>query len=43
MDILQVVGLLRSKNIQIELHWVPAHSGVDGNEKADKAVNGMEA
>ena len=25
MDILQVIGLLRSKNIQIELHWVPAH------------------
>ena len=38
MDILQVIGLLRSKNIQIELHWVPAHSGVDGNKKADKAA-----
>ena len=25
MDILQVIGLLRSKDIQIELHWVPAH------------------
>ncbi len=38
MDILQVIRLLRSKNIQIELHWVPAHSGVDGNEKGDKAA-----
>ena len=35
-DIVQIVELLRSKNIQIELHWVPAHSELDGNEKADK-------
>ena len=38
MDIVQTVELLRSKNIQIELHWVPAHSELDGNEKADKAA-----
>ncbi len=38
MNFSQVIGLLISKNIQIELHWVPAHSGVDGNEKADKAA-----
>lgn len=38
MDIVQTVELLRSKNIQIELHWVPAHSGLNGNERADKAA-----
>lgn len=38
MDILQVIELLRSKDVEIELHWVPAHSGIAGNEKADKAA-----
>ena len=35
MDILQVIELLRSKDVEIELH---AHSGIAGNEKADKAA-----
>lgn len=40
IDILQVIGLLRSKNIQIELHRVPAHPEiqVDGKEEADNAI-----
>lgn len=37
-DIVQTVELLRSKDIQIELHLVPAHSGLDRNKKADKAA-----
>lgn len=37
-DIVQTVELLKVKDIQIELDWVPAHSGLDGNEKAEKAA-----
>jgi hypothetical protein len=29
---------LRSKGVEVELHWVPAHIGIDGNESADIAA-----
>ena len=29
---------MRDKNIDVELHWVPAHIGIEGNELADIAV-----
>ena len=38
INIIQTVKLFKSKDIQIKFHWVPAHSGLDGNEKADKAA-----
>lgn len=38
MDILQVIRLLISKNIETKLRGVLAHLGVKENEKADKAA-----
>jgi len=29
---------LRSNGMEVELHWVPAHIGIDGNESADIAA-----
>ena len=36
--IVWLVDGLRRKNIEVELHWVPAHVGIEGNEKADIAA-----
>lgn len=31
----QVVAL-RNRQIQVHIHWIPAHTGVEGNEEADR-------
>lgn len=33
---IHLINILRNESILIELHWVPAHIGLDGNEMADK-------
>lgn len=38
MDIIQIVELLKSKNIQIELYWVPTHSSLNGNKRTVKVA-----
>jgi len=37
-NIVKFINLLRKKGIEIELHWVPAHIGIKGNEMADIAA-----
>jgi len=36
--IIVFIEKLRSKGVKVELHWVPAHIGIDGNESADIAA-----
>lgn len=36
--IVWIINALRSKGQEIELHWVPAHIGIEGNELADVAA-----
>ena len=36
--IVRLIDGLRRQNIEVELHWVPAHIGIEGNEKADIAA-----
>jgi len=36
--IIMFIEKLRSKGVEVELHWVPAHIGIDGNEFADIAA-----
>ncbi len=31
-----LVNILREQEIEVELHWIPAHVDIDGNEWADK-------
>lgn len=31
-----LIDMLRSHGIDVELHWIPAHIGIDGNENADR-------
>ena len=31
-----LINILRSHCINVELHWIPAHIGIEGNEKADR-------
>ena len=37
-DILDVIQKLRARRIEIQFYWVPAHTGIAGNEKADKVA-----
>jgi len=37
-NIVKFTNILRKKGIEIELHWVPAHIGIRGNEMADVAA-----
>ena len=36
--IVWLINNLRSRDIEVELHWVPAHIGIEGNEQADIAA-----
>jgi len=36
--IIKFIEKLRSNGVEVELHWVPAHIGIDGNESADIAA-----
>jgi ribonuclease HI len=29
---------LRSQSVQVTIHWIPAHQGIEGNERADRAA-----
>ena len=37
-DIVTKIDLLRRKGIKVAVRWIPAHIGVPGNERADKAA-----
>ena len=37
-DVVQGIDKLRDAGIRVQIHWIPAHVGVPGNEKADKAA-----
>ena len=36
--IVHSIDNLRLRGFAVELHWVPAHVGIDGNEAADKSA-----
>ena len=36
--IVDAIDRLREQNIEVEVRWIPAHIGVDGNERADSAA-----
>lgn len=37
-DVVQGIDKLRDAGIRVQIHWIPAHVGVQGNEEADKAA-----
>ncbi|KAA6409147.1 MAG: hypothetical protein FRX48_06700 [Lasallia pustulata] len=37
-EIVQVIDRLRGAGIRVQIHWIPAHVGVPGNEEADIAA-----
>lgn len=36
--IIWAIDRIRQKGPTVEIHWVPAHVGLDGNEAAEKAA-----
>ena len=36
MDIVRTINALRELNQEVEIHWIPAHEGFEGNERADR-------
>jgi RNase H len=43
IEIISIANWLKDKNVKTLIRWVPSHSGIEGNEKADilakKAAN----
>ncbi|KAL2756724.1 hypothetical protein ACRALDRAFT_1080861 [Sodiomyces alcalophilus JCM 7366] len=37
-SVLDVTAQLCSRCVRVEFHWVPGHTGVEGNERADRAA-----
>jgi ribonuclease HI len=37
-QIVQKVKTLKSAGLSVDIHWVPAHEGIGGNESADQAA-----
>ena len=37
-EIVQGIDRLRGAGIRVQIHWIPAHVGVPGNEEADRAA-----
>ena len=37
-DIIPKIDSLRATGVKVAIRWIPAHVGVDGNERADKAA-----
>lgn len=37
-QIVQKTDELQTAGVSVDIHWIPAHKGVDGNEAADKAA-----
>jgi RNase H len=35
VEIITIAKWLKEKDIQVSIRWVPSHSGIEGNEKAD--------
>ena len=37
-EVVQGINRLREAGVQVQIHWIPAHVGVPGNEEADRAA-----
>ena len=43
IDIKELIHRIQSKNISLDMCWVPGHVNISGNERADKAAKGAAA